>query len=65
MVTMRVSEVALFYINSPKPIPDTGMGVGESSMKSLLCLAKRTVRRNLVRQKHSYNTYKQALTRAV
>lgn len=32
MVTMRVSEVALLYINSPKPIPDTGMGVGESSM---------------------------------
>lgn len=30
--TMRVSEVALFYINSPKPIPDSGMGVGKTSM---------------------------------
>ena len=38
--------------------PETPLGEGgkKASVKSLLCLAKSTVRRNLVRQKHLYNT---------
>jgi len=30
--TMRVSEVALLYINSPKPVPDSGTDMGKTSM---------------------------------